>query len=64
MSGLRIGLHLLEGAEAGVLLCINRSFLVYITKAVINILHIRSAKRQLSDEEEQYEMVLAPYLTI
>jgi len=37
MSGLRIGLHLLEGAEAGVLLCINRSFLVYITKAVINL---------------------------
>lgn len=37
MSGLRVGLHPLEGAEAGVLLCINRSFLVYITKAVINL---------------------------
>lgn len=42
----------------------GKNKLLNITKAVINILHIRSAKRQLSDEEEQYEMVLAPYLTI
>lgn len=35
-------------------LAYSKNKLLNTTKAVINILHIRPAKRQLSDEEEQY----------